>query len=96
MKRRKPSMTLTLSTPFLNPKSAVNPFFSNIRQNMELCHGPLKERFAIRLPSSKVSTSQLFQWLHDVIETEKGPKKLVEMYEVSVEKKKKKEFLLYI
>ncbi|KAI8890870.1 hypothetical protein K501DRAFT_167441 [Backusella circina FSU 941] len=85
-KCRKPSMELTLSTPLLEQtsKTAVNPFFSNIRQNMELCHGPLKERFAIRLPSGKISTtckSQLSTWLHDVIEAEKGPKKLVEMYE---------------
>ncbi|KAI8332097.1 protein-tyrosine phosphatase-like protein [Chlamydoabsidia padenii] len=29
---------------------AFNPFFSNIRQNMELSHGPIKERFPIRLP----------------------------------------------
>ncbi|CEP13711.1 hypothetical protein [Parasitella parasitica] len=29
---------------------AVNPFFSNIRQNLELSHGPLEERFAVRLP----------------------------------------------
>jgi hypothetical protein len=29
---------------------AMNPFFSNIRQNLELSHGPLKERFEVRLP----------------------------------------------
>ncbi|KAF1802500.1 protein-tyrosine phosphatase-like protein [Mucor lusitanicus] len=29
---------------------AINPFFSNIRQNLELSHGPLKERFYVRLP----------------------------------------------
>lgn len=28
----------------------MNPFFSNIRQNLELSHGPLQERFPIRLP----------------------------------------------
>ncbi|CAO3668436.1 unnamed protein product [Rhizopus stolonifer] len=33
------------STPFF--------FFNNIRQNLELSHGPLKERFAIRMPSGK-------------------------------------------
>ncbi|KAI8079679.1 protein-tyrosine phosphatase-like protein [Gilbertella persicaria] len=27
-----------------------NPFFSNIRQNLELAHGPIQERFDIRLP----------------------------------------------
>ncbi|KAI8343502.1 protein-tyrosine phosphatase-like protein [Chlamydoabsidia padenii] len=31
---------------------AFNPFFSNIRQNMELSHGPIKERFPIRLPDN--------------------------------------------
>lgn len=30
---------------------AFNPFFSNIRQNMELGHGDIKERFPIRPPS---------------------------------------------
>jgi hypothetical protein len=30
--------------------SAINPFFSNIRQNLELSHGPLQERFHVRLP----------------------------------------------
>ena len=29
---------------------AFNPFFSNIRQNMELAHGPIRERFTVRLP----------------------------------------------
>ncbi|CAO3639156.1 unnamed protein product [Cunninghamella echinulata] len=42
--------------PFTAPmpqfeNQAFNPFFSNIRQNMELAHGPIKERFPIRLPS---------------------------------------------
>lgn len=43
--------------PFTAPmpqfeNQAFNPFFSNIRQNMELSHGPIRERFPIRLPSS--------------------------------------------
>ncbi|CEP18626.1 hypothetical protein [Parasitella parasitica] len=42
--------------PFTAPmpqfeNQAFNPFFSNIRQNMELSHGPIRERFPIRLPS---------------------------------------------
>ncbi|KAI9315640.1 protein-tyrosine phosphatase-like protein [Dichotomocladium elegans] len=41
--------------PFTAPTMALsnqafNPFFSNIRQNMELSHGGIKERFPIRLP----------------------------------------------
>lgn len=41
--------------PFTAPmpqfeNQAFNPFFSNIRQNMELSHGPIRERFPIRLP----------------------------------------------
>jgi len=31
---------------------AFNPFFSNIRQNLELSHGGIKERFPVRLPAS--------------------------------------------
>jgi protein-tyrosine phosphatase len=99
-------------------QNAANPFFSNIRQNLELSHGSLKERFPIRLPSntrmmengtvsltpgdgsspteryprfgldgSSVDTHGHFQlpaWLCDVTDTENGPKKLAEMYEVSV------------
>lgn len=45
-----PSQTLTSSNvPFAN--DAFNPFFSNIRQNMELCHGSIKERFPVRVPN---------------------------------------------
>ncbi|KAG1084368.1 hypothetical protein G6F42_021812 [Rhizopus arrhizus] len=36
--------------PTSNKTPAVNPFFSNIRQNLELSHGPLEERFPVRLP----------------------------------------------
>ncbi|KAI8990941.1 protein-tyrosine phosphatase-like protein [Mycotypha africana] len=41
--------------PFTAPmpqfeNQAFNPFFSNIRQNMELSHGPIRERFPVRLP----------------------------------------------
>jgi hypothetical protein len=51
---------LPMATPLLGPftapmpqfeNQAFNPFFSNIRQNMELSHGPIRERFPIRLPS---------------------------------------------
>ncbi|KAI9277017.1 protein-tyrosine phosphatase-like protein [Phascolomyces articulosus] len=38
---------------------AFNPFFSNIRQNMELAHGPISERFKIRLPhDSSIANSE--------------------------------------
>ncbi|KAI8990045.1 protein-tyrosine phosphatase-like protein [Pilobolus umbonatus] len=58
---RKPLLRLSnlpVSTPigpFTAPmpqfeNQAFNPFFSNIRQNMELSHGPIRERFPIRLP----------------------------------------------
>lgn len=44
-----PSQAATTSAlPFAN--QAFNPFFSNIRQNMELSHGSIKERFPVRLP----------------------------------------------
>ncbi|KAI7899106.1 protein-tyrosine phosphatase-like protein [Cokeromyces recurvatus] len=36
--------------PTSNKTTVVNPFFTNIRQNLELSHGPLQERFHIRLP----------------------------------------------
>lgn len=51
---------LPVSTPNLGPftapmpqfeNQAFNPFFSNIRQNMELSHGPIRERFPVRLPT---------------------------------------------
>lgn len=50
-----PAATPSLG-PFTAPipqfeNQAFNPFFSNIRQNMELSHGPIRERFPIRLPS---------------------------------------------
>ncbi|KAI8145040.1 protein-tyrosine phosphatase-like protein [Fennellomyces sp. T-0311] len=37
---------------------AFNPFFSNIRQNMELSHGPIRERFPIRLPRECTSVPE--------------------------------------
>lgn len=43
------TMTPSAAAPFAN--DAFNPFFSNIRQNMELCHGSIKERFPVRLPN---------------------------------------------
>ncbi|CAO3664859.1 unnamed protein product [Rhizopus stolonifer] len=50
---------LPMATPTLGPftapmpqfdNQAFNPFFSNIRQNIELSHGPIRERFPVRLP----------------------------------------------
>lgn len=47
----------SLPQPVMTPSAvsfsndAFNPFFSNIRQNMELCHGSIKERFPVRLPN---------------------------------------------
>lgn len=41
-------LPLPTSIPVLS--NNTNPFFSNIRQNLELAHGPLKERFPVRLP----------------------------------------------
>lgn len=41
-------MTNNPASQFAN--QAFNPFFSNIRQNMELSHGSIKERFPIRFP----------------------------------------------
>lgn len=53
-------MSLKLPTntrlgPFTAPmpqfeNQEFNPFFSNIRQNMELSHGPIRERLPVRLP----------------------------------------------
>lgn len=48
----------SLPQPVMTPSAisfsndAFNPFFSNIRQNMELCHGSIKERFPVRLPNT--------------------------------------------
>lgn len=73
MKQKRPtSIALPLPTASIaaseNKQLGMNPFFSNIRQNLELSHGPLKERFAVRLPyglknkdgtiSSTLSTSK--------------------------------------
>ncbi|KAI8994463.1 protein-tyrosine phosphatase-like protein [Pilobolus umbonatus] len=50
--KNKPTLTLPLPTcNSANTKKIANPFFSNIRQNLELSHGPLRERFSIGLPS---------------------------------------------
>lgn len=51
-----PSASTGAPGPFTAPTMALsnqafNPFFSNIRQNMELSHGSIKERFPIRLPA---------------------------------------------
>ncbi|KAI8579911.1 hypothetical protein K450DRAFT_239698 [Umbelopsis ramanniana AG] len=50
-------MHLHLDGPLTAPmpkfeNQAFNPFFSNIRQNLELSHGGIKERFPVRLPAS--------------------------------------------
>jgi protein-tyrosine phosphatase len=50
-------LNLGLSGPSTAPmpkfeNQAFNPFFSNIRQNMELSHGGIKERFPVRLPQN--------------------------------------------
>lgn len=50
-KNRPQSIQLPLPTSdIVSGGPAMNPFFTNIRQNLELSHGPLKERFAVRLP----------------------------------------------
>lgn len=59
---------------------AFNPFFSNIRQNMELSHGPISERFSIRAPSVYDYT-KIPKWLEEAT-NENGPKRLAEAYEV--------------
>ncbi|KAI9338427.1 protein-tyrosine phosphatase-like protein [Pilaira anomala] len=122
IKRKRPNnntMQLPLPTNnVLSNSTPINPFFSNIRQNLELSHGPLKERFSVRLPwglqnnhgtisSSTTSCSLAYSnhnthhprfglagssvdeqgnfvlpiWLRNVMNSEKGPKKLAEMYE---------------
>jgi protein-tyrosine phosphatase len=59
---RRPTLRLNnlpIATPVIGPftapmpqfsNQAFNPFFSNIRQNIELSHGPIRERFPINLP----------------------------------------------
>lgn len=51
-KKRPTSIQLPLPTNNLidNNGQPINPFFTNIRQNLELSHGPLKERFSVKLP----------------------------------------------
>lgn len=64
-----PPMTVNnpVSGPFTAPmpqfaNEAFNPFFSNIRQNMELSHGPIRERFSVRLPTNcKCTNSGIVQ-----------------------------------
>lgn len=122
IKRKRPNtMQLPLPTNHvLSNTTPVNPFFSNIRQNLELSHGPLKERFSVRLPwglqnhhgtisSSTPSCPLAYSnhthhprfglagssvdeqgnfvlpiWLRKIMNAEKGPKKLAEMYEVRI------------
>ncbi|KAG2198422.1 hypothetical protein INT47_008999, partial [Mucor saturninus] len=111
--RSKRPTNIQLPLPTSQVTSGVNPFFTNIRQNLELSHGPLKERFDVRLPwgllnkdgaiysNSPLSLSshhprfglagssvdvkgnlQLPNWIRDIMDTENGPKKLAEMYEL--------------
>ncbi|KAI8380441.1 protein-tyrosine phosphatase-like protein [Choanephora cucurbitarum] len=51
IKRDNKPQNIALPTLNINSSEAANPFFSNIRQNMELSHGPIQERIHIRLPS---------------------------------------------
>ncbi|RUS23773.1 protein-tyrosine phosphatase-like protein [Jimgerdemannia flammicorona] len=55
---RRPTLAAQFG-PFTAPtprfeNQAFNPFFSNIRQNMELSHGGITERFPIRMPKEVV------------------------------------------
>ncbi|KAI9319786.1 protein-tyrosine phosphatase-like protein [Dichotomocladium elegans] len=53
----RPKMVAPFTAPMPQfENQAFNPFFSNIRQNMELAHGPIRERFPIRLPRECRST----------------------------------------
>ncbi|KAG1451151.1 hypothetical protein G6F56_008159 [Rhizopus delemar] len=84
---------LPMNTPTLGPftapmpqfdNQAFNPFFSNIRQNMELSHGPIRERFPIRLPPQCNTKHESYfvapVWLQNTVK-EDGPKLLADNYE---------------
>ncbi|OAD70008.1 hypothetical protein PHYBLDRAFT_135579 [Phycomyces blakesleeanus NRRL 1555(-)] len=100
LSRRRPNLNLNaLPTPSLGPftapmpqfeNQAFNPFFSNIRQNMELSHGPIRERFPVRLPADHMDHStHTFSppsWLRTVVikdspNQKAGAQCLAEMYE---------------
>lgn len=60
------AQTSTTQTPGLQHRAA-NPFFDNIRQNVELSHG-IGERIPLDLPSSTIQrAAELPPWLKDLI-----------------------------
>ena len=89
---KKPNLRLNnmpMATPSLGPftapmphfeNQAFNPFFSNIRQNMELSHGPIRERFPIRLPIQHPDPKDGPEWLRNTL-GEQGAQYLAETYE---------------
>jgi len=58
--------TFTL-TPNTSSLQAANPFFDNIRQNVELSHGGITERIPLDLPQSTVARAhELPSWLREL------------------------------
>lgn len=58
--------TFTL-TPNTSSFQAANPFFDNIRQNVELSHGGITERIPLDLPQSTIARAhELPSWLREL------------------------------
>lgn len=75
--------------PLPTDQAVVNPFFSNIRQNMDLIGGV--GEIAVQFPTSMGSeaTRQLPAWLKEVADTKKGPKLVAERF-LQIEKDEQK------
>lgn len=78
---RKPG-PFTCPTPIIE-LSGVNPFFSNIRQNIELSSG-ITETIPIRLPEGiTFDKSQIPAFMRELIKDDGGKMKLAEAFQVN-------------
>ncbi|TYJ57758.1 hypothetical protein B9479_001612 [Cryptococcus floricola] len=68
---RTPSMTIPVfdnARPSVAKLQPANPFFDNIRQNLELSHGGITERIPLNLPASVRQNADKFPaWLRELV-----------------------------
>ncbi|KIR59658.1 protein-tyrosine-phosphatase [Cryptococcus bacillisporus CA1873] len=63
-----PATTNSIADPTQAKFQPANPFFDNIRQNLELSHGGITERIPLNLPESvKERADQFPDWLRDLV-----------------------------
>ncbi|KAK9468810.1 protein-tyrosine phosphatase-like protein [Lipomyces arxii] len=78
-----------LRLPVFSKKQPVNPFFSNIRQNMDLLGG-VGDPIPVRLPSNCTESklNRLPRWLKDVVCTPEGAQRIADRF-LDIEKAEK-------